>query len=53
MTPNYSVRDIRETVTFYRNILGFKLEMAVQAGSTLITFVGIFLVINFGGCVIS
>lgn len=34
LTPNFSVRDVREAVKFYRDILGFKLEMAVPDGST-------------------
>lgn len=34
LTPNFSVRDVRETVKFYQDILGFKLEMAVPDGST-------------------
>ncbi|MDP3981458.1 MAG: VOC family protein [Chlamydiota bacterium] len=29
MTPNFSVKNVKETVLFYRNILGFKLEMLV------------------------
>ena len=34
LTPNFSVRDVRETVKFYQDILGFKFEMAVPDGST-------------------
>ena len=29
LTPNLAVRDIKETVAFYRDILGFELVMAV------------------------
>lgn len=29
MTPNFEVRDIRNTVTFYESVLGFSLVMAV------------------------
>ena len=29
LTPNFAVQDIGKTVAFYRDILGFKLEMAV------------------------
>lgn len=29
LTPNFSVSDIKQTVQFYQNILGFKLVMAV------------------------
>lgn len=29
LTPNLAVRDIKETVAFYRDILGFELMMAV------------------------
>jgi catechol 2,3-dioxygenase-like lactoylglutathione lyase family enzyme len=36
LTPNFSVRDVRETVKFYIDTLGFKLEMAVPDGSTTI-----------------
>ncbi len=36
LTPNFSVRDVRETVTFYQDMLGFKFEMAVPDGSTKI-----------------
>jgi len=33
LTPNFSVRDVRETVKFYQDILDFKFEMAVPVGS--------------------
>jgi len=36
LTPNFSVRDVKETVKFYQDMLGFKLEMAVPDGSTKI-----------------
>ena len=36
LTPNFSVRDVRETVKFYQDLLGFKFEMAVPDGSTII-----------------
>ena len=29
LTPNFEVRDIKETVNFYQNTLGFTLVMAV------------------------
>lgn len=29
LTPNFEVKDIRETVIFYESVLGFTLEMAV------------------------
>ena len=32
LTPNFSVRNVRETVKFYQDILGFKFEMAVPDG---------------------
>lgn len=31
LTPNFEVSDIRKTVQFYQDILGFKLVMAVSA----------------------
>jgi len=30
LAPNFAVQDIEKTVAFYRDVLGFKLEMAVQ-----------------------
>lgn len=36
LTPNLSVNNVRETVDFYRNHLGFTLDMAVEVGSTTI-----------------
>ena len=36
LTPNFSVRDVGESVKFYQDMLGFKLEMAVQDGTTAI-----------------
>lgn len=29
LTPNFAVQDIKKTVAFYQDVLGFKLEMAV------------------------
>ncbi len=29
LTPNFAVQDIKKTVSFYQDVLGFKLEMAV------------------------
>ena len=29
LAPNFAVKDIEKTVAFYRDVLGFKLEMAV------------------------
>ena len=36
LAPNFSVRDVKESVLFYQNILGFKLEIAVPDGSNSI-----------------
>ncbi len=36
LTPNFSVRDVKETVEFYRDILGFNLEMSVPVGTSKI-----------------
>ena len=36
LTPNFSVKDVKETVKFYQDILGFKFEMAVPDGTTTI-----------------
>ena len=36
LTPNFSVRDVKETVAFYKDLLEFKLEMVVPDGSTQI-----------------
>lgn len=36
LTPNLSVRNVAESVKFYQEILGFKLEMAVPDGTTRI-----------------
>ena len=33
LTPNLPVKDVKETVKFYRDILGFTLEMAVLEGT--------------------
>lgn len=33
LTPNFSVRNVKESVIFYQNILGFKLEIAVPNGT--------------------
>ncbi len=35
-TPNFSVKNVAESVLFYQEILGFKLEMAVPDGTTRI-----------------
>ena len=34
LTPNFSVRNVKETVKFYQDILGFNIEMSVPDGST-------------------
>ncbi|PCJ48304.1 MAG: hypothetical protein COA74_09295 [Gammaproteobacteria bacterium] len=34
--PNFSVRDVGDSVKFYQDILAFKFEMAVQDGTTTI-----------------
>jgi len=36
LTPNFSVKNVRETVKFYQDWLGFKLDMAVPVGSSVI-----------------
>ena len=36
LTPNFSVKNVAESVQFYQEILGFKLEMAVPDGTTRI-----------------
>jgi len=36
LTPNFSVKNVAESVMFYHKILGFKLEMAVPEGTTRI-----------------
>jgi uncharacterized glyoxalase superfamily protein PhnB len=36
LTPNFSVKNVSESVLFYQEILGFKLEMAVPDGTTRI-----------------
>ncbi|MCU7868300.1 MAG: VOC family protein [Candidatus Thiodiazotropha sp. (ex Lucinoma borealis)] len=36
LTPNLSVKNVAESVQFYQEILGFKLEMAVPDGTTRI-----------------
>ena len=36
LTPNFSVRNVRESVRFYQDMLGLKLEIAVPDGSTTI-----------------
>ena len=33
LAPNFSVRNVRESVLFYQDILGFKLEIAVPDGA--------------------
>ena len=34
LAPNFAVQDIEKTVTFYCDVLGFKLEMAVPEGKS-------------------
>jgi uncharacterized glyoxalase superfamily protein PhnB len=36
LTPNFSVRNVKESVLFYQDLLGFKLEIAVPYGTNLI-----------------
>jgi len=36
LTPNFSVKNVAESVRFYQEILGFELEMAVPDGTTRI-----------------
>lgn len=36
LAPNFSVRDVKESVMFYQNVLGFKLEIAVPDGTNSI-----------------
>jgi len=36
LTPNFSVHDVSASVKYYQEVLGFKLEMAVQEGLTTI-----------------
>ncbi len=36
LTPNFSVKNVAESVRFYQEILGFGLEMAVPDGTTRI-----------------
>ena len=36
LTPNYSVRDVKESVRFYQDMLGFKLVIAVPDGTNSI-----------------
>jgi len=36
LTPNLSVKNVAESVLFYQEMLGFKLEMAVPDGTTRI-----------------
>nr|VFK68069.1 MAG: Uncharacterized conserved protein PhnB, glyoxalase superfamily [Candidatus Kentron sp. UNK]VFK73334.1 MAG: Uncharacterized conserved protein PhnB, glyoxalase superfamily [Candidatus Kentron sp. UNK] len=33
ITPNFSVRDVKESVRFYRDVLGFAFGMAVRDGT--------------------
>ena len=36
LTPNFSVKDVKETVKYYQDILGFNLEMSVPDGTNVI-----------------
>ncbi|MCU7927392.1 MAG: VOC family protein [Candidatus Thiodiazotropha sp. (ex Dulcina madagascariensis)] len=36
LTPNFSVRNVKESVIFYQDMLGFKLEIAVPDGTNSI-----------------
>lgn len=36
LTPNFSVRNVKESVAFYRDILGFDLDIAVPGGTSSI-----------------
>jgi len=36
LTPNFSVKNVQDTVLFYRDILGFKLEMVVPNNENII-----------------
>lgn len=36
LTPNFSVRNVKESVRFYQDILGFKLEIVVPNGTNAI-----------------
>ncbi len=36
LAPNFSVRDVKESVIFYQDILGFNLEIAVPEGTSSI-----------------
>nr|VFK39861.1 MAG: Uncharacterized conserved protein PhnB, glyoxalase superfamily [Candidatus Kentron sp. TC]VFK42781.1 MAG: Uncharacterized conserved protein PhnB, glyoxalase superfamily [Candidatus Kentron sp. TC]VFK57179.1 MAG: Uncharacterized conserved protein PhnB, glyoxalase superfamily [Candidatus Kentron sp. TC] len=35
ITPNFSVQDVKESVRFYRDVLGFEFEMAVRDGTNI------------------
>lgn len=37
LTPNFPVKNVKESVSFYQNMLGFKLEIAVPDGTNSIT----------------
>ena len=36
LTPNFSVRDVKDTILFYQDVLGFKLEMVVPNNENII-----------------
>jgi len=36
LTPNFSVKNVKDTILFYRDILGFKLEMVVPNNKNII-----------------
>lgn len=36
LTPNFSVKNVKDTVLFYQDILGFKLEMVVPSTENII-----------------
>lgn len=36
LAPNFSVKDVKESVIFYQEMLGFKLEIAVPEGASSI-----------------
>lgn len=36
ITPNFSVKNVKDTVLFYQNVLGFKLEMVVPNDMNII-----------------
>ncbi|NOX96936.1 MAG: bleomycin resistance family protein [Nitrospirae bacterium] len=38
LTPNFSVKNVKDTILFYRDILGFKLEMVVPKNKNIIEY---------------